>query len=83
MEEVITGLEFPIDVPMRSLVGQQDETKKELFHCQEFEAIAPQGIVPCGLLFFIQLEYNKLCLESIHKYFFFFFFNPADPRGIT
>ena len=27
-EDVITGLEFPLDLPMCSLVGQQDETKK-------------------------------------------------------
>ena len=26
-EDVITGLEFPLDLPMWSLVGQKDETK--------------------------------------------------------
>ena len=31
VEDVITGLEFPVDLPMWSLVGQQDETKKTLF----------------------------------------------------
>ena len=28
VEDVITGLEFLVDLPMQSLMGQQDKTKK-------------------------------------------------------
>ena len=31
VEDVITGLEFPVDLPMWSLVGQQDERNKTLY----------------------------------------------------
>ena len=31
-EDVITGLEFPVDLPMWPLVGQEDETKKRMWY---------------------------------------------------
>ena len=39
-EDVVTGLEFLVDLPMWSLVGQQDETKKGLSDSWCFEVIA-------------------------------------------
>ena len=60
-EDVITGLEFLVDLPMRSLVGQQDETKKDKNKVEKFYTF----------IFFLTLScvvrYNWHSLEIIRK----------------
>ena len=66
MEHVITGLEFPVDLPMGPLMAQQRETKKKIsIPYDRFHVVYSQVASSCASVWIVP-ESNHVALNANH-----------------